>query len=256
MSYFKRKKILVGAALLAAAPTVKGQGSTEGSKSQRGINHLTLDEMPLENVTLCVGKNAAGISGDFRLLPDEVAVVINPFETNFVKMTFIVSHMTAMSKDRTLILAYSPKLSPSPQIPTPLSINKLQLDIPAAEIVGIYNVSGFGMEPQNSTRIGSGNPAPRLKWEFDINLDNAAVPVMMNNDQGTIYMQAALLPKTDWEEGNFDNMILSETDTIQFVANECPDTIDGKRVIEFDFNDNQGATKTSSGGESGTTSGK
>jgi len=43
MSHFKiNKKALIGAALLATAPTVKADGtvrsSTEGSKSKRGIN--------------------------------------------------------------------------------------------------------------------------------------------------------------------------------------------------------------------------
>lgn len=51
MSHFKmNKKALMGAALLASASTVKADGtvgsSTEGSKSDRGINHLTLEEAP------------------------------------------------------------------------------------------------------------------------------------------------------------------------------------------------------------------
>ncbi|RKZ37620.1 MAG: hypothetical protein DRQ49_15655 [Gammaproteobacteria bacterium] len=224
------KKALMGAALLASAPTVKaagtGGGSTEGSKSQRGINHLTLEEAPLENITVCVpGKSMAGLTGDFQYLPDRVAVVINPFETNFVKLTFVVSHMTSMSYERILLLAYSQDLSPSPQIPTPKSINKLGLNLTNAEIVGTYNVSSFGMDAQESTRIGAGNPAPRVKWEFDINLDTTEIPTMMNSGTDTIYMQAALLRKSDFEASKYDGMILSEVDTIQFVPNECPDTM-------------------------------
>ncbi|HID99519.1 MAG TPA: hypothetical protein EYP59_04425 [Thiotrichaceae bacterium] len=259
MSQLKHKKALMGAALLATAPALKasGGGSTEGSKSQRGINHLTLEEAPLENITICVpGKSATGMTGDFRFLPDKIAVVIDPFEKNFVKMTFVVSHMTASNKKRKLILAYSTQKSPSPQIPTPKSINKLELDLSAAEIVGIYNVSDFGMEAQDKTRIGAGNPAPRVKWEFDINLDNSTVPVMMNSGQDTIYVQAALLPSDEFESGKYDNMILSEVDTIQFVPNECPDTMDGERVTEFNL-DEQGVNKSGdeSDGGSGTTNG-
>jgi len=245
MSHFKiNKKALMGAALLATAPTVKadgtGGGSTEGSKSQRGVNHLTLEEAPLENITLCVpGKSMAGLTGDFQYLPDRVAVVIPPFETNYVKLTFVVSHMTAVDYDRVLFLAYSQQLSPSEQIATPKSINKLELDISSLEIVGIYNVSSFGMEAQPATRIGTGNPAPRAKWEFDINLDTTEIPTIMNSGNDTIYMQAALLRKSDFEAGQFDGMILSELDTIQFVPNECPDTMvaeEGKppvRVVEM-----------------------
>jgi hypothetical protein len=80
MSQFKHKKALMGAALLATAPAAvkaSGGGSTEGSKSQRGVNHLTLEEAPLENITICVpGKSATDITGDFRFLPDKIAVVI------------------------------------------------------------------------------------------------------------------------------------------------------------------------------------
>ncbi|MFK5970654.1 MAG: hypothetical protein QM487_11115 [Candidatus Marithrix sp.] len=246
------KNKLLTAALLATASTVKaadnfsktpsndGQGVTEGGKSQRGVNHLTLEEAPLDNITMCVGKD--GMLGgfvldkNFRYFPtDKVAIVINPFEDNFVKMTFIVSHVLASDKERVLFLAYSTKTSPSPQILTPISINKLALDLADIEIVGIYNVPAFGMEVQQSTRIGVGNPAARVKWEFDINLDTAVIPSMMNNVQDTIYMQAGLLKKSDFEEGNFSGMILSEVDTIRFVANECPDLIDRRQVTEFEF---------------------
>ncbi len=259
MSQLKHKKALMGAALLATAPAVKasGGGSTEGSKSQRGINHLTLEEAPLENITICVpGKSATGMTGDFRFLPNKVAVVIAPFKTGHVKMTFVVSHMTASDIKRKLVLAYSTQLLPSPAIPTPKSINKLELDLDHLEIVGIYNVSDFGMEIQEPTRIGAANPAPRVKWEFDINLTTSEVPTMMISGDDTIYVQAALLPNDDWESGRFDNMILSEVDTIQFLENECPDTIDGERVSEFNL-DEQGVNKSGdeSNGGSGTTNG-
>jgi hypothetical protein len=249
----------MGAALLATAPTVKaadpclsGQGVAAGCKSQRGTNHLTLEEAPLENIILCVpGKSATGLTGDFRFLPDKLAVVIPPFEKNFVKMTFVVSHMTSSDDERVLFLVYSPKTSPSPQINTPRSLEKLGLDLSAMEIVGFYQVPPFGMEAQTSTRIGVGNPAARVKWEFDINLDTSAIPTMMNGGEDTIYVQAGLLKRSDFETQNFDGMILSEMDTIQFVPNKCPDLMDGKRVSEFDL-DNPGSGKTTTGdGSSG-----
>ncbi|OQY43313.1 MAG: hypothetical protein B6247_31915, partial [Candidatus Parabeggiatoa sp. nov. 2] len=39
---------------------------------------------------------------------------------------------------------------------------------------------------------------------------------------GTIYVQAALIRASDLEAELFENMILSEMDTLTFVANECP----------------------------------
>lgn len=241
----KNKKLtnkpIIGATLLAtsfAAKASDGQGVSEGGKAQRGINHLTLEQAPLENITLCVpGKSQAGLTGDFRLLPDKVAVVIPPFETSFVKMTFVVSHMTAMDQNRVLFLIYSTKRMPSPPIPTPRSLNKLELDLSDLEILGIYNVSGFGMEAQAETRIGSGNPAPRVKWEFDINLDTTTIPTMMNSNTDTIYVQAGLVDKADFDAGNFDRAILSEVDTIQFIPNECPKIMDGQRVEEWNLDE-------------------
>ena len=259
------KKNLMGAAALLAAPTVKaadpcfsGQGVAAGCKSQRGTNHLTLEEAPLENIILCVpGKSATGLTGDFRFLPDKLAVVIPPFDKNFVKMTFVVSHMTSSDDERVLFLVYSPKTSPSPPIDTPRSLEKLQLDLSAMEIVGFYQVPPFGMEPQTSTRIGVGNPAARVKWEFDINLDTSVIPTMMNSGESIIYVQAALMKRSDYDAGKFGEMILSEMDTIEFVPNECPKLMDGQRVDSIDL-DNPGGGKgaTSGDGSSGTTDGK
>ena len=241
MSKILDKKKLLGAALLATAPIVKaagtGQGVSEGGKLQRGVNHLTLEEAPLDKITLCVGKDSmmGGLTSDFRFMNDNVAVVINPFETNFVQMTFVVSHASASDDERVLFLVYSTQTSPSPQIPTPRSLNKLQLDLTFIEIVGQYDVPSFGMEVQAPTRIGAGNPAARVKWEFDINLDTSVIPGMMNNGEDTIYVQAALLRRSDFDAGEFSNMILSEMDTIQFVEQKCPKLIDGRRVIEYNF---------------------
>jgi hypothetical protein len=228
MSHFnnKKQKLLIGATLLAIAPTVKGQGSTEGSKSQRGVNHLTLEEAPFENVTLCIpAKSQTSLTEDFRFLPNKVAVVVPPFETNFVKMTFIVSHVNAGDDDQVLLLAYSQKLLPSPPQLTPKSLNKLLLDLDTVEILGIYDVRAFGREQQPETRVGMGNPSPRIKWEFDINLDTTKIPTMMNSGNDTIYVQAALLKRAHWEAGRLDNMILSEVDTITFIPYECPETM-------------------------------
>ncbi len=119
MSKILDRKKLLGAVLLATTSTVKasgtGQGVSEGGKLQRGVNHLTLEEAPLDNITLCVGKDGmmGGLTNDFRFMNDNVAVVINPFETNFVKMTFVVSHALASDDERVLFLVYGTKTSPS-----------------------------------------------------------------------------------------------------------------------------------------------
>jgi hypothetical protein len=233
------KKTLLGAALLASAPALKGSGGgiTEGGKSQRGVNHLTLEEVPgffkpeeeqelidklNSKIKICVPNNI-GKTGEFHFLPNTIAVVMPPFETNVVRMTFVVSHMVAGNIDKVLLLAYSQQLAPSEQIPTPKSLKKLKLDLSSAEVVGYYNIPAIKTKPQNETRIGAADPAPRSKIEFDINLSPQNISTMMNSGTNTIYVQAALLPKADFESGKWDRMILSEMDTIQFMANECPE---------------------------------
>lgn len=259
MAYSKwiNKKVL-SAALLVTAPTVKasggkvsnGSGVSEGGKSQRGVNHLTLEEAPgflkkeeretlldklNKKIEICVPNGSTSKTGDYHFLSDNIVVVMPPFETNVVRMTFLVSHIVADEKDRILFLAYSQKRTPSPPIPSPRSLNKLELDFDTLELVGIYNIPALRLEPQASTRIGAADPAPRAKIEFDINLSPQEISTMMNSGNDTIYVQAALVPKSDFVQQKWDGMVLSELDTIRFVPNECPEgyVIYGDETVEL-----------------------
>jgi hypothetical protein len=222
------KKPLMGAAFLATASTAKagtGGGVTEGGKSQLGVNYLSLEEVPSENIKICVpeGMSKTAEDGNFHFMPDSLSVVIPPFETSTVKMTFVVSQMVSYEEDHVLILAYSQQKSPSPPIDTPRSLRKFELDLNTLEIVGLYNVPALNLEPQGQTRIGQANPSPRSKVEFDINFDTTSIPALMDAGVNEIYVQATLLRKSDYASGRFDNMILSEVDTIHFEKNDCPD---------------------------------
>ncbi len=223
------KKKFLGAALLATTSTVKaagtGQGVSEGGKSQLGVNHLTLEELPSENIKICLpeGMSKTAENGNFHFMPNSISVVIPPFESNTVKLGFVVSHMISHQDDHVLILIYSQKKTLEPQILTPKSLNKLGLDLDSMKIVGLYNIPALNMEPQAKTPIGLANPAPRSKIEFDVNLDTASIPNIMSDGVNEIYLQAALLKKSDFTSGTFDMMILSEVDTIRFEQNECPE---------------------------------
>jgi len=222
------KKPLMSAAFLASASTAKasdGGGVTEGGKSQLGVNHLTLEEIPSENIKICVPEEMSKIAGngEFHFMPDSVSVVIPPFETNTVKMSFVVSQMVSHEEDHVLILVYSQQKSPSPQIATPLSRKKFELDLNTLEVVGVYNIPALNVEAQNPTRVGLSNPTPRSKVEFDLNLNTSSISTLMSAGVNDIYLQAALLRQSDYASGIFENMILSEVDTLHFEANECPE---------------------------------
>jgi len=230
------KKKLASTALLVASPLVKaadGQGVSTGGKLQLGVNYLTLDELPAQNIKLCLPPQTKTdmVERRVRLIPNEISIAINPFDSNITTLIFTVSDMKATDEDHVLFLVYSTGLTPqdaegnfiSPEIPTPRSINKFGLRMADIEIIGMYNIPAVKMEPQPGTRIGIASPASARRLIFNVNLDNATIPQLINNT-GTwkIYVQAALMKKSDFESARYSEMILSEVDTIKFVENECP----------------------------------
>ena len=260
------KKALMGATLIATSPAWgkpngpcdSGQGNAEGCKDQPGVNYLTLDEMPSANVRLCADENDAGTKSGGNIMPNNLNVVVDPFNDAYIEMEFTVGDIVANTQPNVMFLVYSPKLSPTPQIPTPRSKQKLKLDLAAMEIVGIYNVPELPLLPQMSTRLGAANPAPTSKVSFKVNLDTATLPVMMRNNENTVYFQAALLLEEKYNRGEFADMILSEVDKMTFVqrcapegtpAAEQPSSIemddDGTLTTVLNGDDGGSITKTS-----------
>lgn len=216
------KKALIGATVLAAAPAFAktGGGSTEG-KSQLGVNHLSLDVTPGSGVTACASDAQVATKTGSNLTPNDLLLAVDPFETTYIQVGFHVRDILASKDDHMLFLVYSPATSPSPQLPTPKSENKLQLDMSAMEILAIYNIPKQAMIPQPATRIGAANPAPHAEVSFSVNLDTSTLPVFMQNNEKA-YLQAALITTSAFNANKLDQMILSELDTIGFVKMTCP----------------------------------
>jgi hypothetical protein len=223
-------RTIAGAAILATAPVLGkdtgggctgGQGLSTGCKDQPGVNHLILEELPGANSRICADTADAGTKTGTSMLPNNLTVAVDPFRDAYIQLTFSVSDIVANRQDKVLFLVYSPQTSPTPQIPTPSSKNKLQLDMSALEILAVYNVPALPLLPQMSTRVGAANPAPTSKVSFKVNLDTATLPVMMRGGENIIYLQAALLNKDKYDIGDYSAMIMSEMDTITF-AEECP----------------------------------
>mgnify|MGYP003572134013 FL=1 len=225
------KKALMGATLIATSPAWgkpngpcnSGEGNAVGCKDQPGVNYLTLDEMPRANVRLCADEANASTKSGGNIMPNNLNVVVDPFNDAFLEMEFTVGDIVANTQPQVMFLVYSPKLSPTPQLPTPRSQQKLKLDLAAMEIVGIYNVPTLPLLPQMSTRIGAANPAPTSKISFKLNLDTATLPVMMRQNESTVYFQAALLLEDKFKAGNYADMIMSEVDKMTFVQACAPE---------------------------------
>jgi len=228
-SQIKKKTMLnavTGGLLMATAPVFAkggGAGTTEGGKNQLGYNHLSLEQSPGRNAIVCADPNDNAGKGGTNIMPNDITLAIDPFAKGEIALEFIVRDIINNSQDYILILAYSSQTSPTPQVPTPISTKKLQLDINRAEIIAIMDIPAQKMLAQGATRIGTADPTPHSAVSFSINLSKQTLPTFINQNQKA-YFQAALVPKTDFESGNmFEYMILSELDTVGFLKNKCPD---------------------------------
>jgi hypothetical protein len=207
-------KAVVSAALLSTKSTVFAENS------QIGINHLSLDTSPGNNMTVCAEPSDIATKTGSNITPNNLTIAVAPFNSSSIKLIFTV-HGILAQKESILFLSYSPQISPSPDIATPKSRNKLVLDASAMEILAMYNIPAQHILTCSSTRIGSINPSPHTAIKFSVNLNIRILPVLIENGDKA-YFQAALLTKANYDEGRYDTMILSELDTLRFVENECP----------------------------------
>jgi hypothetical protein len=219
------KKALVGAALLAASSACWANGDAGdnhlGEENQLGIDHLSLETVPGAYCTLCADQSALDGKTGSNIMPNTMSVAIDPFEARYVELVFLVRDILVQDKDHILLLLYSPKNSPSPQIPTPISLHELALDVPTLNILATYNIPAHQIIAQPTTRSEHENPAPRSIVSFRINLDSNRLLTFMYNRE-KIYLQAALLKKTDYNAGRYSSSILSELETLSFVEMTCP----------------------------------
>ncbi len=252
------KKALAGAVLLATSPAWgKGTGGGNAAgKSQLGVNNLSLDVAPGHACTVCAEKEDVMMGkSSSNLTPNNLTIAIDPFETSYVELVFTVRDILAKDKDHVLFLVYSPQTSPSPQMPTPQSENKLGLDMSAMEILAIYNIPAQQMMVNGPTRLGAANPAPHSAVSFSVNLDASILPIFMQDNE-KVYLQAAFMTKANFNAGKYDTLILSEMDTLSFVEMTCPENnasvavgtneADEGTMTVTDYNGDVGKTVTTS----------
>lgn len=251
MSILSSKKMLVGAALFAVSTNVKSADAGAG-KSQRGINHLELNEVPGKQLAVCTN----GLDKFFgsSVATNDLTVIVEPLSTTSMELVFTVSDIPSADQDHILFLVYSTALSPSPQMNTPRSIKKLELDMNYNEIAAVYHIPKQNMMAQDGTRIGQANPSANSKVSFKINLETNKILNLIRNGQPTIYVQTALIRKSDFDASNFDSMILSEADKITFVDRSTACSGNNIKILEkddtitiSDGNEVLGLTMTASG---------
>jgi hypothetical protein len=108
--------------------------------------------MPGHALTICANE---ADKLETNLIANDITVVVGSFSTGYMELIFMVSDIPASNQDHILFLVYSTKLSPAPQILTPRSIRKLELDIIYhSEMAAIYNIPKQLMIAQDDTSIG------------------------------------------------------------------------------------------------------
>jgi len=189
-----------------------------------GIDYLSLDEIPTQHVTTCEPpKNEAERKESFTgLFSDKLWIAVDLSERRTHRVSFIVSEMVATDEDRVLFLVYSTRTSPSPFYFTTDDGPELGLEMTEMEVLGMYNIPALirGQAPEN--KVGLAVPTPASKMTVHFNFDARKIEDMIRLDKETIHVQAALIKVSDLESEKFENMILSEMDSLTFVPNECP----------------------------------
>ena len=202
-----------------------------GSDSRLGVDFLALDTLPVQNATVCLpAPQAAQFSG---LQPNTQSIVVDASRFRTVKVSFIVSELEATDEDRILFLVYSPTKSVSPEIITTEYGPELGIKLAEAEILGFYQIPALFEDPQEPTKVGRAIASPTSKMTVHVNFDASKIDDMIRRGKETIYIQAGMLRVTELQEGQFENMILSELDELKFVSHECPaDTVESYEADE------------------------
>ncbi len=190
--------------------------SLSAGKSQLGVTFLNLEMTPAANTKMCYSDTAQIDPG--KLVANDVSVEIDPTQTASVQMNFVVGDLLPGNQDYMVLLAYSPAQTASPPLLTPLSDNKLLLDLNGLEILGAYSFPKTTEIPQAVTQIGQAQSKARQKFLFTINLSTDSIPKMIRVGQNKIFLQALAVHKNDFDRGIFDSAILTKVNTISFLT--------------------------------------
>ena len=209
-------------------------------KNGIGKNRLSLDEMPIKHAKMCMSET---IFTNGTLIPSDITIVIDSeTEPTIFEMEFTISEVIDTEEDRMLYLVTGTHTSPSPEIITHPEGPVLGIALSEIDILGFYRIPKVISRPQPVSIVGQALPFLVSKITVNVNFDEHKIAKLMSNNEGVIYVQAGLIKVSELEQGIFENMILSEMDTINLVANECPEEIDS--VIEADNLGNQSYCKS------------
>jgi hypothetical protein len=197
------------------------------------INSVTLDEASEKKVQKCEVPK--------RVRPKRtLSVAFDPAKKQTVTVQFDMSKIPANEGKRVLALLYSRCLSKSPQLNTTQSKSSLKLDLRDIKPIGYFDVPDI--QPAKGNRASKASAGMTVK----VNFETKHLAKVVREDNDTIYLQAALLNKSDFKKGNYKNVILSPLETIQLTASKsCPTQVQYLAAIRSDNKVCENLTKES-----------
>jgi hypothetical protein len=133
-----------------------------------------------------------------------------------VNLKFDMSDIDSSKEQRILVVLYNTCLSKSPEIQTPNSDEKLALSKEGLAVLANYPVAPI------TPATGNKGSNAKTKISFDVSLDTDFMAQQLRAGNDTFYLQAALLPKAEFDKHNYQNVQLSKLEAIQLTANKCP----------------------------------
>ena len=198
-------------------PPIGPGGKNFGPQSKFRIESITVDKLYKRYITSCAVPKVKQKSPRSRSI---LSLAFQPNRRQVIKLLFEMSNIPASKDEHVLLLLYSRCLSKKPKIKTPLSKNKLALDVNDLEILGTYNIPADPQAQSSSSASKKSSPATEMILEVDLELAKLVPQVNVGND--TFYFQTALMKKTDFERKHYGVARLSPLEAIHVTKKTCP----------------------------------
>ncbi|MEN8216568.1 MAG: hypothetical protein ABFS56_09365 [Pseudomonadota bacterium] len=179
-----------------------------GGKSQVDISSITLDKADEKKLQQCAKPKIK----QTRHRPRQIlSLAFDPNKKQKVTLQFAMDKIPPGNEERVLLLLYSRCLSNQPKIRTPMSKQKLALDVNDLEILSTYKLDTKAARPS----------APMQQMTIDIELETDKLAEQIEAGNNTFYFQAGVLKKTDFERKNYSVISLSPLAAIHFTRKRC-----------------------------------
>ncbi|OAD19708.1 conserved hypothetical protein, secreted [Candidatus Thiomargarita nelsonii] len=143
-----------------------------------------------------------------------LSFAVNKHRRQEVTLQFAIDKIPSGNEERVLLLLYSRCLSNKPKIRTPMSRQKLALDVNDIEILATYKLEA-ATKPSRP-----GAPMQQMTVNIELETDKLAQQIKAGNN--TFYFQAGVLKKTDFDRKNYGVINLSQLAALHFTTKTCP----------------------------------